>query len=144
MSENGGNGTPGPADYPGDDEPNGDDESEDYPTSFEPNGPEMSAESIWDNDEALESLKMEKHLHPEETYEDTAKRLFRESMPQIAMSLIDTALHSQNDNTRVAAGKYISDLVLVDQQGGTKAKWEEMLGEAISKVEIHANEGSGN
>jgi hypothetical protein len=115
-----------------------------FPSEEEENGPEMSAESLWDNEEALSSLKMEKHLHPEETYEDTAKRLFRESMPQIAMSLIDTALHSQNDNTRVAAGKYISDLVLVDQQGGAKATWEELLGDAVDKVEIEANRGAGN
>jgi hypothetical protein len=118
-----------------------DHESEEEPTpaSTPTPDPEMSAESIWDNEDALESLKMERELHPEETYEDTAKRLFRESMPQIAMNLIDVALHSQNDNTRVAASKYISDLVLVDQQGGTKAKWESLLGEAIDEVELAAN-----
>jgi hypothetical protein len=111
------------------------------PYEDEPNGPEMSAESVWENEEALESLTMERHLHPEESYEDTAKRLFRESMPQIAMNLIDVALHSQNDNTRVAASKYISDLVLVDQQGGAKQTWEGLLGEAVSDLELHANTG---
>lgn len=114
--------------------------------------PEESAEtgesssegsSLWDNQDVLDSLAMEKQLHPEEDEPAMAKRFFTEAMPQIAQKMVNLALYAANDNTALAAGKYITDLVILDQTGASKAKWEELLGEAISDVELHANEGHG-
>ena len=115
----------------------------------EVNGPEASAEtggssSLWDSDDAFNALDMEKQLHPEEDEAAMAKRLFTEAMPNIAQKMVNLALYAANDNTALAAGKYITDLVILDQSGSSKAKWEDMLGDAISEVELKANEGSGN
>lgn len=111
-------------------------------SSPEESGESSSGGSLWDNDDAVESLKMERELHPEEDEVALSKRLFTEAMPQIATKMVNLALYSVNDNTALAAGKYISDLVLMDQGGSTKAKWEELLGEAVSEVELHANNQS--
>jgi hypothetical protein len=109
------------------------------------NGPEESGEpsgSIWDNDDAIEAIKMERAVNPDETNEDMAKRLFQESIAPVAQSMIHIALHSQNDNTRLNAGKFITEFVLGEKASGAKAKWEELVGEAVSEAELHANQGS--
>jgi hypothetical protein len=112
-----------------------------YETPEESGNSDSGSGSLWDNPNSFDALKMEKELHPEEDEVAMAKRFFTEAMPQVAQKMVNLALYAANDNTALAAGKYITDLVILDQSGSSKAKWEELLGDAISEVELHANEG---
>lgn len=107
--------------------------------SYDPNDPR------WDSDEALQNLKMEKTLRPDETYEELTRRLLEEASPQAAQSIIHLALHGTNENTRLNAAKYITDsLIGNDANGPTKQKWEELVADAVSDAEVHANVGTSD
>lgn len=66
----------------------------------------------WVPDDALENMIMEREYHPGETAPKTSKRLMEENAPVVAQSMIHLALHSQNERTRLDAGKYILDRVM--------------------------------
>lgn len=98
----------------------------------------------WDSDEALANLQMEQSVHPEESDEDLAQRLFKEAAPQAAMALIHLSQHGMNENTRLNASKYITERVLgpVTSDTGTAASpLERLLGDFHKKLEEHANTG---
>lgn len=103
--------------------------------SYDPSDPQ------WDSDEALESLKMERSIKPEESNEQLTRRLLEEAGPLAAQSIIHLALHANNENTRLNASKYVTDtLIGADASGPAKQKWEDLVGEAISEAEVYANQ----
>lgn len=97
---------------------------------------------IWDSDDAISALKMERTVHPDESSEQMTRRMLEEAAPLAAQSIIHLALHSGNDNTRLNASKYITDTVLDPAANGTnKQVWEDMIGDVVSQAEIFANGG---
>ena len=102
-------------------------------------------DSIWDSDEAFESLKMERTVHPEESYEQMTKRIVEQAGPAAAQAIVHLALHSANDNTRLNAAKYITDKFYGDDNDKSGlATWERLVASAVKSLESHANQGSGN
>lgn len=73
---------------------------------------ENSQDRDWIPDDALSSIISERQVHPEEDEEALARRLLRESVPQVTLGLIHTALHGGTDRTRLDAQKYLMDRVL--------------------------------
>lgn len=55
----------------------------------------------------LDAMKLEADLYPQETEEQTARRLFRTALPQAVVGLIEIATNSTNDRTRLTACQYI-------------------------------------
>lgn len=102
-----------------------------------------ATEGIWDSAEAIESLKMERSVHPEETNETLTKRILEQAAPMAAQSIVHLALHSTNDNTRLNAAKYVTDRLLDAETESGKAVWERMMAEVISDAELHANTERG-
>jgi hypothetical protein len=100
-------------------------------------------ENLWDSENAIESLKMERSVRPDETNEEMTRRILEEAGPLAAQSIVHLALHSQNDNTRLNAAKYVTGTLLEGQTEDGKASWEKLLGDAIDQAEIHANQGQG-
>jgi hypothetical protein len=100
--------------------------------------------SIWDEDDAIASLRMERSVQGDESPESMAKRLLAQAAPLAAGKIIHIAMHSTNDNTAFAAAKYITDLQFEGTTGTGKDVWEKILGDAVSKLEVHANAGSGS
>ena len=124
-------------------DPNGSNFDGDDTTSDEPNfdsrhgAPDPS--NIWDSDEALDSIKMEKAVHPDRTPEQMTKELLEQAGPAAAASIIHIALHSANDNTRLSAARYITDKMYDDSSATSKPAWEELVADIVSNAEILAN-----
>jgi cyclophilin family peptidyl-prolyl cis-trans isomerase len=106
--------------------------------SYDPTDPK------WDSDEALENLKMERQVNPDLDNERLTKKLFDEASPLAAQTIINLALHGTNENTRLNAARYITDKVYDGDGGPTRSRWEELVGEAVSDAELHANTGSAS
>lgn len=66
----------------------------------------------WVPDEALASLTMESHLHPEESSTERANRLIVENVDVAAAAVIHIARNDPNPRLRLDAGKYIMERVL--------------------------------
>ena len=105
-------------------------------------GREFPPSGEWDTDEALESLKMERDVNGELTNEQMTRKILEDAAPLAATKIVHIALHSQNDNTSLAAAKYITDYMLQDQTADGKATWEQLLGEVVSEAEVYANSTS--
>jgi len=58
-------------------------------------------------DAELEAMKLEVSLYPDETEEQTARRVFREALPNAAKAIAEISMNSTNDRTRLAASQYI-------------------------------------
>ena len=97
----------------------------------------------WDSDDALSFLKMEKSVQGDESNEALTKRLLEEAAPVAAMSIINLARSSGNDNTRLNASKYIIDTLLTDQNVGGKQPWEDMMADMVDQAELLANNQKG-
>lgn len=95
--------------------------------------------SLWDDDNALEALKLERTVHGDETNEQLVKRMLDEAAPRAVQSIMKIAFFGANENTKLNAAKYIVDRVLDTQDGAHKAKWEEMVGDMVSEAELLAN-----
>jgi len=100
--------------------------------------------SLWDSDAALDSLKLEREFSPNESDEERTKRILVQAGPQAAMSIVQLAMHATNENTRLNAAKYVTDVARDIVSDTIGASWETILAGAIKQVEEHANEGSGN
>jgi len=74
--------------------------------SDQPNQPNKPSKD-WDSDEALSNLTMERAVHPTESEEDLARRVFLESLPIAALTIAHAAQHSGNERIRLDAAKYI-------------------------------------
>jgi hypothetical protein len=99
-------------------------------------------ESIWDADDALASVQMDRDVFPEKSNEQLTKEILDAAGPGAARSIVQLSLHGTNENTRLAAAKYVTDLYFGDQTSGTQPLWEKLVAEAISDVELHANADS--
>jgi hypothetical protein len=55
----------------------------------------------------LEAMRLEGELHPTETEEVTARRLFREALPVATLGILSLARNSTNDRVRFDACKYV-------------------------------------
>lgn len=66
----------------------------------------------WVPDAALENLVAERTLHPGETNPKTTKRILDENAPLVVQSIVNLALRSKSERTRLDAGKYVLDRVL--------------------------------
>jgi CHAT domain-containing protein len=98
----------------------------------------------WDSDAALENVKMERSVRGDMTNEALTRQLLEEAGPQAAMSIIHLAVHGTNENTRLNAAKYVTDNLINEGASTTKQKWEDLVGEAVSDAELHANYGSAD
>jgi len=105
-----------------------------------PGGPEQS---LWDSDDALSSLKMERTVQGDETPTDQTKRMLEEAGPMAAASIIHVALHSANDNTRLSAARYIVDFNR-EAGVGEGIYWESLVADVIGNAELLANRPGGN
>lgn len=104
--------------------------------SYDPEDPR------WDSDAALENLRMERSVRTDLNNEQLTRQILEEAGPQAAMSIIHLALHATNENTRLNASKYVTDNLINEGAASTKAKWEDLVGEAVSEAEVFANGGS--
>jgi CHAT domain-containing protein len=93
----------------------------------------------WDSDAALEAVKMERTVTGDMTNEALTRKILEEAGPQAAMSIVHLAVHGTNENTRLNAAKYVTDNLINEGASATKAKWEDLVGEAISEAEVYAN-----
>ncbi len=100
----------------------------------------------WIPEEAVRNLSMERSLNPSETEEELTRRLFRESAPQAAMSIIFLAIHGTNERVRLDADKYVVERVLGkvgdDAYQGDKSPLESLLNDVIAQAEEYANTAS--
>ena len=103
--------------------------------SGHPGAPE---DSVWDSDDAFESLKMERSVQGDEKPDEMAMRILKEAAPMAAASIVHIALHSGNDNTRLAAGRYIVDIAREVDATGVEG-WEAMVADVVSSAELMAN-----
>ena len=104
----------------------------------DPGDPE---ESLWDSQDALDSLKMERTVVGDETPADQTKRMLEEAGPMAAASIIHVALHSNNDNTRFAASRFIIEHNR-EEGVGEGVFWEKLVADVVSGAELLANSPS--
>jgi len=104
-----------------------------------PGGPEQS---LWDSDDALDSLRMERSVQGDEAPADQTKRMLEEAGPMAAASIIHIALHSANDNTRLSASRYIIDFNR-ESGIGEGNYWEKLVADVIGDAELLANQPGG-
>lgn len=95
----------------------------------------------WDSDAALENVKMERSVMGDLSNEALTRKMLEDAAPQAAQSIIHLALHATNENTRLNASRYITDNLINEGATAAKAKWEDLVGEAVSEAELHANNG---
>jgi hypothetical protein len=55
----------------------------------------------------LDAMVLDAKLYPDETEEQTARRIFREGLPNAAKAIVDIAENSTSDRTRLTAAQYI-------------------------------------
>jgi len=116
-----------------------DDEFEGVEHAVEHGGVDPESASLWDNEEALDALRAERQVKTEESYEQMTKRLFEEASPLAAQRIIHIAVKGANENTALAAARYITDKMYEGELGGAKPLWEKIVYEAVSQAELHAN-----
>jgi hypothetical protein len=91
---------------------------------------EMGDGRPWATNDALEELILDKSFDPNVTSEQSTRSILENNAPLAARRIVHIALYSSNDNTSLSASKYITDFVL-QQEGDTRAVWEQALGESI-------------
>lgn len=68
----------------------------------------MGMDHEWNPEDVLSGMLDERTtIHPDESYADTAKRMFEENVIGATASLVHLALNSQNEKIRLDASKYI-------------------------------------
>jgi hypothetical protein len=65
----------------------------------------------WLPDRAFQNMDAERSLHPEETPEQTAQRLFKENASLAVQSILHIAVHG-TERARLEASKYVVERVL--------------------------------
>ena len=103
-----------------------------------------ATDPYWDSDEALEAMKMERAMRPEETDAELAQRIFKEAAPQAATGIVHLAFHGVNENTRLNAQKYVVERVLgkIGDTGDSEdSPLNQMVKELAAAAERHANGG---
>lgn len=67
--------------------------------------------SVWVPDRALQSIMIEKNLHPDESAPQTAARLIQDNAPMAALGVIHAARYARDPKLRFAAQNSILDRV---------------------------------
>jgi hypothetical protein len=91
----------------------------------------------------VESLALERSVRPNETDEDLAERLIRESAPKAAMRIVAIATSpATQDRVALDAAKYILERAcgkVGDAKSATSNPWDEIFSGATREIEDHAN-----
>lgn len=96
----------------------------------------------WVSDTAMEALNLERSVHPNETSEDMARRIFKEHLPIAAQRIVHIALNSPNEKVALDASKYVVERVmgkLGAPDTGAEDPLQAFLDDVSSKVEAYAN-----
>lgn len=107
---------------------------------------EREGEDGWLPDDVGAALLMEKQLNPDETEEQSVKRLFREASPHAAMSIIRLAQTSTNERTRLDASKYVVERVIGkigEDEGGVSSPIDDLMGDVISHLQAQSQTAQG-
>lgn len=97
----------------------------------------------WVPSDAIASLAAERQVHPEETEEDTARRLLKENVDRAVLGIVHISQHGSNEKMRFDASKYIVERVL--GKAGEEATTEQNpIEEFLNKIEAAANSGSSS
>lgn len=76
----------------------------------------MAADDDFYTPEELEHIKemnsLEKAVHPDETPEQTANRIFKENLPNAARSIATLAMKGATERVRLDASKYIVERIM--------------------------------
>src|SRR3954471_1660372 len=86
--------------------------SDEFGGEERPRDPHDPMDKAWVPDDALAALVSEAEIHPEESPEQTARRLLLENVGPVTLGIIHTALHGTNERTRLDAQKYVMERVL--------------------------------
>jgi hypothetical protein len=124
---------------------NGPEDSEREPVNPQAGGKrELPPTNEWDSDEALSALTEERRvLHGDSiTDEQYTRKLLEAAAPAAAAKIIHIGQSSQNDNTALAANRFIVEYVLEAETEGGKAGWEKLLGEVVDTAEILTSQAS--
>lgn len=109
---------------------------------YEPTDEDTKDDSIWDADDALASVQMDRTAFPEKSNEQLTKEILDAAGPAAAQSIVHLALHATNENTRLAASRYVTDRYYDDAATTAKPLWEKLVADAVSDVELYANSNS--
>lgn len=84
----------------------------------------------WLPDEAVRAMEVERTLHSNESYTDLSRRLMKENLPIITMSMINLAIYGEPAE-RISAGKYLMDANDLGRDSSKmesgKHAWEEVF-----------------
>lgn len=95
----------------------------------------------WDPKTALQSLETDAVVNEEDEMKAT-RRLFKESAPGAAMSIIHLSMYAEHDRVRLDASKYVVERVLGPTGSDTSDAdnpLENLLADVIDKAEAYAN-----
>jgi hypothetical protein len=102
--------------------------------------------SSWIPEDALRSLVTEKTLNPDESEEQTARRLLRENLPAAVLGIVHTSIHGESSRIRLDAQKYMVERVLGrvgDDAFGDDVSpvdsFAKSMADAMDKIEQMAN-----
>jgi hypothetical protein len=87
---------------------------------------------------------MERDVSGDMTNEALTRKMLEEAGPGAAASIVHLAMHATNENTRLNAARYVTDNLINEGATNAKQKWEDLVGDAISDAELHANQGSSD
>lgn len=105
----------------------------------------MAAEFFDPTDEQLASTvykrgaersSLERAVYRDETEEQMARRIFRQALPAAASSIVDIAMNSQNDRTKLDASKYIVERNLGKVGDDAAFVGDNALAELVKGLEI--------
>lgn len=97
----------------------------------------------WLPDDAVAALNQER-VFTQETPAEMARRIFKESAPNAAASIVHVALYGSNERLRLDASKYVVDRVLgrvgEDVNIGVDSPLDAMIKQMELAAEAHANQ----
>jgi hypothetical protein len=95
------------------------------------------------SDDDVQSLALERSFKPNETDEELAERLIKESAPKAAMRIVQIATSpATQDRVALDASKYILERAcgkVGDAKTSTNNPWDDVFATATQQIENHAN-----
>lgn len=99
----------------------------------------MSDSRAWIAEEAIEALTVRRALQKQEDPLILSAELIKEALPVVTMSMTHMAIYSQQESTRLTAGKYIMDRALGEGKNlmlpDNKPAWEKIFDSVMVEVE---------
>jgi len=91
--------------------------------------------------EDIQAMQMERSVYPEESAENTMRRIFRENASEAALAIVKVMKHDPNGRTRLAAAQYMTDRILgrIGDDLGESDPIKEFMGAFVNEIEIEAN-----